>query len=87
MVRLVVSAAKNSELGGQTGFFGQERDGTDAVEAMSTRSQGWQDQREDSQPFWFFFFFFGIFSWPCHPACEILVPQPGIVPVSLALEA
>ena len=85
MVRLVVSAAKNSELGGQTGFFGQERDGMDAVEAVSTRIQGWQDQREDSQPV--FFFFFGIFSWPCHPACEILVPQPGIEPVSLALEA
>ncbi|OWK18138.1 hypothetical protein Celaphus_00009364, partial [Cervus elaphus hippelaphus] len=29
MVRLVVSAAKNNELDGQTGFFGQERDGMD----------------------------------------------------------
>lgn len=58
MVRLVVSAAKNSELGGQTGFFGQERDGMDAVEAVSTRIQGWQDQREDSQPVCFFFFWY-----------------------------
>ena len=30
-----------------------------------------------------FFFFF----WPCHMACKILVPQPGIEPVPPALEA
>ena len=30
-----------------------------------------------------FFFFF----WPCHMACGILVPQPGIAPVPPALEA
>ena len=29
------------------------------------------------------FFFF----WPCHTACRILVPQPGIKPVPLAVEA
>ena len=29
------------------------------------------------------FFFF----WPCHAACGILVPQPGIEPTSPALEA
>ena len=26
-------------------------------------------------------------SWPCHTTCGILVPQPGIKPMSLALEA
>lgn len=61
MVQLVVSAAKNNELDGQTGFFSQERDGMDTVEAMSTWSQGRQDQQEDSRPFCFCccFFFFG----------------------------
>ena len=33
------------------------------------------------EPFFFFFF------WPCHTACGILVPQPGIKPVPPALEA
>ena len=27
------------------------------------------------------------FFWPCHEACKILVPQPGIELVPLALEA
>ena len=31
----------------------------------------------------FFFFFF----WPCHLACGILVPRPGIKPVAPAVEA
>ena len=86
MVWLVVSTVKNDGLDGQTGFFGQETDGMDTVEAMSTWSQGWRDQQEDSWPFWFFFFLV-VFYGPCHPTCEILVPQPGIEPPSLTLEA
>ena len=34
----------------------------------------------------FFFFFLVVFSGPCHPACEILVPQPGLEPPSLTLK-
>ena len=28
----------------------------------------------------------GFFLWPCHTACEILVPQPGFKPVSPAVK-
>ena len=85
MVQLLVSTIKNDGLDGQTGFFAQEREGMDTVEALSTWSQGRQDQQEDSRPFGFFFLV--VFSGPCHPACEILIPQPGIEPASLTLEA
>ena len=33
-----------------------------------------------------FIFIFFIFSWQCHMACRILVPQTGIEPIPLALE-
>ena len=56
MVQLLVSTIKNDGLDGQTGFFAQEREGMDTVEALSTWSQGRQDQQEDSRPFGFFFF-------------------------------
>ena len=32
-----------------------------------------------------FFFFIGLFFWLCHTACGILVPQPEITPVPLAV--
>ena len=56
MVQLLVSTIKNDGLDGQTGFFAREREGMDTVEALSTWSQGRQDQQEDSRPFGFFFF-------------------------------
>ena len=34
-----------------------------------------------------FILFYVIFSWPCHMAYGILVPQPGIEPSPLALES
>ena len=37
--------------------------------------------------FLFLNFIFKIFSWPCHMACRILVPQPGSESAPLALEA
>ena len=37
-------------------------------------------------PIWKMFFFF-FFFWPCHMACRILVPQPGIELVPPAVEA
>ena len=36
--------------------------------------------------FFFFNFIFFIF-WPCHTACRILVPRPGIEPTPPAVEA
>ena len=33
------------------------------------------------------FLFFLFFFWPCHTACGILVPRPGIEPASSALKA
>ena len=32
-------------------------------------------------------FFFWLFFWPCHAACRILVPRPGIESVPPAVEA
>lgn len=56
MVQLLVSTVKNNGLDGQDWvLFACERDGIDTVEAMSTWSQGRQDQQEDSRPFGFFF--------------------------------
>ena len=36
-----------------------------------------------------FYFFFQIYLiiWPCHMACEILVPPPGTEPTPSALDA
>ena len=33
------------------------------------------------------FVFVFVFFWPCHTACKILVPQPGIEPGSMAVKA
>lgn len=66
MVQLLVSTIKNDGLDGQTGFFAREREGMDTVEALSTWSQGRQDQQEDSRPFGFFFF--GSIFWAMPPS-------------------
>ena len=44
---------------------------------------------KDAAQSWNFSLFkkFKIFSWPHHKSCGILVPQPGIEPVSSAVEA
>ena len=34
-----------------------------------------------------FLFYFYLFIWPCHAACRILVPRPGIKPGPPAVEA
>ena len=45
-------------------------------------SLGCEGQRSEREACVLFFYF-----WPCHGACEVLVPQPGIEPLPPAVEA
>ena len=49
-------------------------------QTWGTRLDGWNLKKmKDNEEIFFFFFFL----WPCHTACRILIPPPGIEPVPL----